>query len=145
MVYLLNYLHTCQVSLINSESPFFFFFLFLGGGGGGVTTSLTTFFEKNAKSHFFFIIHLFFVFPFNWIFPYTVELWSLELICVEHNGSLALIRQSPQFLYIFNIKIHPRLEQRWLELKTWTAGQFLMYKCLAGSNQYLPNMNHSEA
>ena len=47
---------------------------------------------------------------------YTVELWSLELACLEHLGSLELIRQSRQFPYTFNVKIHPRLEQRWLEL-----------------------------
>ena len=32
-----------------------------------------------------------------------------------------------------------------LELKTQTAGQFSLYKLLAGSNQYLPNMNHADA
>ena len=32
-----------------------------------------------------------------------------------------------------------------LKRKTRTAGQFLMYKHMAGSNQYLPNMNHSDA
>ena len=44
--------------------------------------------------------------------------------------------QSCQIPYIFNVKIHPRLEQRWLELKTRTAGQFFMYKRVSGLNQY---------
>ena len=47
---------------------------------------------------------------------HTVQLWSLELACLEHQGSLELVRRSQQFPYTFNIKIHPRLEQRWLEL-----------------------------
>ena len=46
----------------------------------------------------------------------TVELWSLELACLKHHGSLELIYQSWQIPYIFNVKIHPRVEQRWLEL-----------------------------
>ena len=74
---------------------------------------------------------------------FTVKLWSLELACLEHHGSLELICQSRQSPYIFNVKIHPRVEQRWLELKTRTAGQFLLNKLLAGSNQY--NMNHADA
>ena len=78
-------------------------------------------------------------------FGHTVELRSLKLACLKHHGSLELFPQSRQIPYIFNVKIHPRLEQRWLELKTRTAGQFLMYKPLAGSNQYLPSMNHSDA
>ena len=41
----------------------------------------------------------------------TVELWSLELACLEHQGSLELVRQSRQFPYTFIVKIHPRLEQ----------------------------------
>ena len=40
-----------------------------------------------------------------------VELWSLELACLKHHESLELIRQSRQSPYIFNVKIHPRLEQ----------------------------------
>ena len=63
----------------------------------------------------------------------------------EHHGSLELIHQSLQIPYISNVKIHIGLEQRWLELKTWTAGQFLTFKRLAGLNHYLPNMNHSGA
>ena len=47
-------------------------------------------------------------------FLHTVELWSLELACLEHQGSLELVRLSRQFPYTFNVKIHPRLEQRWL-------------------------------
>ena len=43
--------------------------------------------------------------------PNTVELWSLELACLEHQGSLELVRRSRQFPYTFNVKIHPRLEQ----------------------------------
>ena len=46
----------------------------------------------------------------------TVELWSLELACLEHQGLLELVRRSRQFPYIFNVKIHPRLEQWWLKL-----------------------------
>ena len=42
---------------------------------------------------------------------YTVELWSLELACLEHQGSLELVRRSRQFPYTFNVKIHPKLEQ----------------------------------
>ena len=61
------------------------------------------------------------------------------------SNAIELIRQSQQFPFIFNVKIHPRLEQQWLELRTRTAGQFLMYKRLAGSNQYLSNMNHLDA
>ena len=60
----------------------------------------------------------------------TVELWSLELACLEHQGSLELVRRSQQFPYIFNVKIHPRLEQRWLELKAWSAGRFFHVKTL---------------
>ena len=59
----------------------------------------------------------------------TVELWSLELACLEHQVSLELGRRSRQFPYIFNVKIHPRLEQRWLELsnsKHGPQGAFLM-------------------
>ena len=60
---------------------------------------------------------------------YTVELWSLELACLEHQGSLELVRRSQQFPYTFNVKIHPRLEQRWLELsnsKHGPQGDFFM-------------------
>ena len=35
---------------------------------------------------------------------------------LEHQGSLELVRRSRQFPYTFNVKIHPWLEQRWLEL-----------------------------
>ena len=42
---------------------------------------------------------------------YTVELWLLELACLKHQGLLELVRRSRQFPYIFNVKIHPRLEQ----------------------------------
>ena len=59
----------------------------------------------------------------------TVELWSLELACLEHQGSLEPVRQSLQFPYTFNVKIHPRLEQWWLELsnsKHDPQGNFLM-------------------
>ena len=63
------------------------------------------------------------------IYAYTVELWSLELACFEHQGSLELVRRSRQFPYTFNVKIHPRLEQRWLELsnsKHGPQGDFFM-------------------
>ena len=40
---------------------------------------------------------------------YTVELWLLELACLEHQGSLELVHRSQQFPYTFNVKIHPRL------------------------------------
>ena len=46
---------------------------------------------------------------------YTVKLWSLEPACLEHQGSLELVRRSWQFPYTFDVKIYPRLEQRWLE------------------------------
>ena len=80
----------------------------------------------------------------------TVELWSLELACLENHGLLELIRQSRQVLYIFNVKIHPMLEQQWIELsysKHWPQGNFLCInsKHLAGLNQYWPNLNHSDA
>ena len=60
------------------------------------------------------------------IIVFTVELWSLDLACLEHQGSLELVRLSRQFPYTFNVRIHPRLEQRWLELKARSAGQFFM-------------------
>ena len=60
----------------------------------------------------------------------TVELWSLELACLEHQESLELVCRSRQFPYTFNVKIHPRLEQRWLELKTRSAGGFFHVKTL---------------
>ena len=41
----------------------------------------------------------------------TVELWSLVLACLEHQGSLELVSWPRQFPYTFNVKIHPRLEQ----------------------------------
>ena len=59
----------------------------------------------------------------------TVELWSLELACLEHQGSLELVRRSRQFPYTFNVKIRTRLEQRWLELsnsKHGPQGDFFM-------------------
>ena len=60
---------------------------------------------------------------------YTVELWSLELACLEHQGSLELVRRPRQFPHTFNVQIHPRLEQRWLELsnsKHGPQGDFFM-------------------
>ena len=56
--------------------------------------------------------------------PYqsTVELWSLELACLEHQGLLELVRRSRQIPYTFNVEIHPRLEQRWLELSNSKHG-----------------------
>ena len=59
----------------------------------------------------------------------TVELWSLELACLEHQGSLELVCRSQQFPYTFNVKIHSWLEQRWLELsnsKHGPQGDFFM-------------------
>ena len=56
----------------------------------------------------------------------TVELWSLELACLEHQGSLKLVCRSWQFPYTFNVKIHPRLEQRSLELKARSVWRFFM-------------------
>ena len=35
----------------------------------------------------------------------TVELWSLVLVCLEHQGSLELVRWSQQFPYTFNVNI----------------------------------------
>ena len=66
---------------------------------------------------------------------HTVKLWSLELACLEHQGSLELIRRSRQFPYTFNVKIHPRVEQQWLELKARSAGRFFMLNRYDGSNQ----------
>ena len=64
-----------------------------------------------------------------WLLNNTVELWLLELACLKHQGSLELFRRSRQFPYSFNVKIHPRLEQRWLELsnsKYGPQGDFFM-------------------
>ena len=60
---------------------------------------------------------------------HTVELWSLELACLEHQGSLELVRQSRQFPYTFNVKIHHSLEQRWLELSTSKHGPQGDFSC----------------
>ena len=60
---------------------------------------------------------------------YTVELWSLELACLEHQESLEHIRRSQQFPYTFNVKIHPRLEQRWLELSNSKHGPQGDFSC----------------
>ena len=63
------------------------------------------------------------------VFRNTVKLWSLEPACLEHQGSLELVRQSWQFPYTFDVKIYPRLEQRWLELsnsKHGPKGDFFM-------------------
>ena len=59
----------------------------------------------------------------------TVELWLLELACLEHQGSLELVRRSRQFPYTFNNKIHPRLEQRWLELSNSKHGPQGDFSC----------------
>ena len=66
----------------------------------------------------------------------TVELWSLELACLEHQGSLELFCRSRQFHYIFNVKIHPRLEQRWLELKPHSTGRFFMLNAMMARTKY---------
>ena len=34
-------------------------------------------------------------FSYGIVCPYTVELWSLELACLEHEGLLELVRRSP--------------------------------------------------
>ena len=60
---------------------------------------------------------------------YTVELWSLELACLEHQGSLELVRRSRQTPYTFNVKIHPWLEQRWLELSNSKHGPQGDFSC----------------
>ena len=52
----------------------------------------------------------------------TVELWSVELVCLEHQGSLELVRRSRKFPYTFNVKTYPRLEQGWLELSNSKHG-----------------------
>ena len=82
----------------------------------------------------------------------TVELWSLELACLEHQGSLELVRRSPQYPYTINVKIHPRVEQRWLKLsnsKHGPQGDFFMLKrydgCYDGSNQIFLYINQSHA
>ena len=59
----------------------------------------------------------------------TVELWSLELACLEHQGSLELVPQSRQFPHTFNVKIHPRLEQRWLDLSNSKHGPQGDFSC----------------
>ena len=59
----------------------------------------------------------------------TVKLWTLELACLDYQGSLNLVRRSRQFPHTFNVKIHPRLEQRWLQLsnsKHGPQGEFFM-------------------
>ena len=59
----------------------------------------------------------------------TVKLWLLKLTGLKHQGSVELARQSQQFPYTFNVKIQPRLEQRWLELsnsKHGPQGNFFM-------------------
>ena len=60
---------------------------------------------------------------------YTVEFWSLELACLEHQGLLELVRRSRQFPYTFNVKIHPRLEHRWLELSNSKHGPQGDFSC----------------
>ena len=63
------------------------------------------------------------------LYIYTGELWSLELACLEHQGLLELVRRSRQFPYIFNVKIHPRLEQWWLELSNSKHGPQGDFSC----------------
>ena len=70
----------------------------------------------------------------------TVELWSLELACLEHQGSLKLVRRSLQFPYTLNVKIHPRLEQQWLELsnsKHSPQGDFSCKNAMMARIKYL--------
>ena len=69
----------------------------------------------------------------------TVELWSLELACLEHQESLELIRRSQQFPYTFNVKIHHRLEQRWLKLsnsKHCPQGDFSCTNAMMARTKY---------
>ena len=71
--------------------------------------------------------------------PCTVELWSLELACFEHQRSLELVRRSRQFPYTFNVKIHPRLVQRWLELsnsKHGPQGDISCKNAMMARNEY---------
>ena len=78
----------------------------------------------------------------------SIELWSLELACLEHQGLLELVRRSRQFPYTFNVKIHPRLEQRWLKLsksKHSPQSDFFMLEHYNGSNQIFLYMNQSHA
>ena len=63
------------------------------------------------------------------VFSITVELWSLELACLEHQGSLELVRRSLQFPYTFNVKLHPRVEQGWLELSNSKHGPQGDFSC----------------
>ena len=65
----------------------------------------------------------------NLLIMNTVELWSLELACFEHQGSLELVRWSRQFPYTFNVKIPLRLEQRWLELSNSKHGPQGDFSC----------------
>ena len=37
----------------------------------------------------------------KWTSTYTVELWTLELVCLEHHGSLELFLQFRQFPYMY--------------------------------------------
>ena len=60
---------------------------------------------------------------------YTVELWSLELACLEHQGSLELVPRPRQFPHTFNVKIHHRLEQRWLELSNSKPVRRAIFSC----------------
>ena len=74
--------------------------------------------------------------------PATVELWSLELACLEHQRSLELVRRSRQFPYTFNVKIHPRFEQRWLELsnsKHGPQGDFSCKNAMMARTEYKIN------
>ena len=81
------------------------------------------------------------------VFIYTVELWSLELACVEHQGSLELICPYRQFPYTFNVKIHPRLEQRCLELSNSKHGPRGDFSCknamMARTKYYFTWISHT--
>ena len=67
--------------------------------------------------------------PMTGNYIYTVELWSLELACLEHQGSLEHVHRSRQFPFTFNVKIHLRLEQRWLELSNSKHGPQGDFSC----------------
>ena len=56
----------------------------------------------------------------------TVELWSLELACLEHQGSLELVRRSPQFPYTFNVQYTPGSDSNGSNSKHGAQGDFFM-------------------
>ena len=58
----------------------------------------------------------------------TVELWSLELACLEHQGSLDLFVGPSNFPIHLLLKYTPgsNSDGSTLELKAWSSGRFFM-------------------